>query len=88
MYVIKKMKLNKYNPRPIVSNKELVASMGEKGATINSKETADCYDAPSIEGASKLKVLGLAEEISKSAYEKHKSAGQSADMTHKNAKDH
>ena len=69
MYVIKKMKINKFNPRPIVSNKELVASTGEKGA-------------------SKLKVLGLAEEISKSAYEKHKSAGQSADMTQKNAKDH
>ena len=62
--------------------------MGEKGALIESKETSDCFDAPSIEGASKLKVLGLAQEISKSAYEKHKSAGESADMTQKNAKDY
>lgn len=88
MYVIKKMKLNKFRPRPLVSNRELFASIGEKGATIQSKDTADCYDAPSIEGASKTKVLGLAEEIGKAAYAKKMSNGESESMSIKNAKDY
>lgn len=88
MFVIEKLKLNKFKARPIVSNRELVMSMGQQPATIESKETADCYDEPIVDGASKLKVLGLAQEICKTAYEKHKSAGESADMTIKNAKDY
>lgn len=88
MFVIKKMKLNKYKRRPLVSNRELFASVGEKTGVIQSKDTADCYDAPSIEGASKTKVLGLAAEIGKAAYAKHQSAGESKDMNIKNAKDY
>lgn len=88
MYVIDKMKLNKFQPRPIVSNRALFLVNGEKPAVIDSKQTADCYDEPSIEGASKLKVLGLAEQISKTAYEKHVSEGKSEDMVKKNAKDY
>lgn len=88
MYVIKKMRLNKFQPRPIVSNRELFMSMGEKPATINSKETSDCFNAPSVEGATKTKMLGLAAEISKVAFEKHQSAGDSADLSIKNARDY
>lgn len=88
MYVIDKMKLNKFQLRPIVSNRALFLVNGEKPAVIESKQTADCYDEPTVEGASKLKLLGLAEQISKTAYEKHKSAGESDDMVKKNAKDY
>lgn len=88
MYVIEKMKLNKFQPKPIVSNRALFLANGEKPAVIDSKQTADCYDEPTVEGASKLKVLGLAEEISKTAYQKHVTAGESDDMVKKNAKDY
>lgn len=88
MFVIKKMRLNKFQPRPIVTNRELFMSMGEKPATIQSKDTADCFDSPTIEGASKTKVLGLACEISKAAFEKHQSNGESEDLTIKNARDY
>ena len=88
MYVIDKMKLNMFQLRLIVSNRALFLANGEKPALIDSKQTADCYNEPSIEGASKLKVLGLADEISKTAWEKHVSAGESEDMVKKNAKDY
>lgn len=88
MFVIKKMRLNKFESRPIVTNKELFIACGEKAGTIISKETSDCYDAPTTEGASKTKLLALASEISKTAVEKHNSAGQSDDLVIKNAKDY
>lgn len=88
MFVIKKMRLNKFVERPIVSNRELFIACGEKSGNIISKETSDCYDAPTIEGASKTKLLGLASEIAKTAVEKHKSAGQSDDLVIKNARDY
>lgn len=88
MFVIKKMRLNKFVERPIISNKELFIACGEKQGTIISKETADCYDAPTLEGASKTKLLGLASQITKTAAEKHNSAGQSDDLVIKNARDY
>lgn len=88
MFVIKKMKLNKFKKRPLVSNRELALATGERPATIISKDTADCYDQPSIDGASKTKILGLANEIARVAYEKHKTAGESNDLNLKNAKDY
>lgn len=68
MFVIKKLRLNKFVARPIVSNRALFTAMGEKPATIQSKDTSDCFNQPTAEGASKTKVLGLAEEISRKAY--------------------
>lgn len=68
MYVIKKLRLNKFVARPIVSNRALFTAMGEKPATIQSKDTSECFNQPTAEGASKTKVLGLAEEISRKAY--------------------
>lgn len=76
MFVIKEMRLNKFQPRPIVSNRELALANGNHPATIVSKETSDCYNEPSIEGASKTKVLGLAQEISSKAIEFAKNAEQ------------
>lgn len=88
MYVIKKLMLNKFQPRPIVSNKALYISMGAKPATIVSKDTAECFSEPTPDGASKLKTLGLAAEISRVAYEKHNTAGKSEDLEIRNAKDY
>lgn len=89
MYVIEKMKLNKFEKRPIISNRQLVMALGEKPATIVSKDTVEsCINQPTVEGATKLKALGLAEEISKVAIEKHESAGKSADLEVKNARDY
>lgn len=76
MFVIKKLRLNKFVARPIVSNRSLFVAMGQKPATIESKDTADCYDSPHIEGASKTKVLGLAAQIASKAYEMHQSNGE------------
>ena len=87
MFVIKKLRLNKFVERPIVSNRSLFLAMGEKPANIVSKETSDCFSEPTIEGASKTKVLGMAAEIIKTGIEKHESAGQSKDMEIKNAKE-
>lgn len=88
MYVIKKMRLNKFVPRPIVTNKELFIASGEMRGTIESKETSDCYNEPTVDGASKTKMLALASEIAKAAVAKHQSAGKSADLEAKNAKDY
>lgn len=87
MFVIKKLRLNKFVERPIVSNRSLFLAMGEKPASIQSKDTSECYSEPTPEGASKTKILGMAAEITKVAYEKHKTAGESNDMNIKNAKE-
>lgn len=88
MFVIKQMRLNSFEARPVVSNRELFKASGEKPATIQSKDTADCCGSPTIDGASKTKILGLAQDITASAYAKHVSAGQSPDMPGVNAKDY
>lgn len=80
MFVIKKLRLNKFVARPIVSNRSLFVAMGNKPATIQSKDTADCYDAPTVEGATKTKVLGLAQEISRKAYEMRQSEGNATEL--------
>lgn len=72
MFVIKKMRLNKFEKRPIVSNRSLFISKGEKASSIISKDTMEnCLESPSIDGASKLKVLGLAEQIAAKAHADH-----------------
>lgn len=85
MYVIKKLRLNKFERRPIVSNKALFLANGSKPAVIDSKESADCFDQPTLEGASKTKVLGLANEISTRAIE-HAKSNEVPTLSH-NAKD-
>lgn len=71
MFVIKKLRLNKFQPKPIVSNRALALSVGDKPATIVSKETSDCIGAPSLDGANKNKVLSLAQQTAQKAYEHH-----------------
>lgn len=72
MYVIEKMRLNRFEPKPIVSNRALFMAKGDCSAVQTSKATTECYNEPSIIGSSKTKVLGLAEDITKAAYEHHK----------------
>lgn len=72
MFVIKKLRLNKFQPRPIVSNRALFLSVGQKPATIVSKETSDCLNEPSCDGASKNKLLALAQQIGENAYKNSK----------------
>lgn len=86
MFVIKKLRLNKFVARPIVSNRALFTAIGEKPATIQSKDTPDCFDAPTVEGATKTKVLGLAAQIASKAVEMKESEGNATPI-HKNAKD-
>lgn len=87
MYVIKKMQLNKFQPSPVVSARELFVSLGARPATITSKDTADCFDQPTVLGASKTKLLGLADEMARSAAAKQASDGKSPDMIGKNGKE-
>lgn len=81
MFVIEKLKLNKLERKPIVRNRHLFRSVGEKPATIQSKETSDCYSTQSIEGASKTKILGLAHEVLIADFEHHK--GENVDTINK-----
>lgn len=80
MFVIKKLRLNKFVARPIVSNRALFVAVGDKPATIQSKDTSDCFDQPTVEGATKTKVLGLAQEISQKAYEMRESNGNATEL--------
>lgn len=77
MYVIEKMRINKFEPKPVVSNRQLFASRGQQPATIQSKDTSDCYNQPSLIGASKTKVLGLAQEVCNAALA-HAKGGENA----------
>lgn len=87
MYVIKKMQLNKFEPKPIVSNRALFAAAGEKPASITSKDTVDCAGDPVPYGASKTKLLGLGADMAASAAAKHNSDGKSADLKPENPRD-
>lgn len=87
MFVIKEMRINKFEARPIVSNRELFVAKGQSPATIVSKDTSDCFSQPSIEGASKTKILGLARDICVTAFEKHTKGDAAPDMPGRNAKD-
>lgn len=77
MYVIPKMRINKFEPKPIVTNRQLFAARGQQPATIVSKDTSDCYNQPSIQGASKTKILGLAQEVCNAALA-HAKGGENA----------
>lgn len=80
MFVIKKLRLNKFVARPIVSGRALFTAMGNKPATIESKDTAECYNAPTAEGATKTKILGLAQQIANKAYEMRTSNGEASEL--------
>lgn len=86
MFVIKKLRLNKFEARPIVSNRALFQAIGEKPASIQSKDTSDCYNEPTVEGATKTKVLGFAQEIAAKAYEMKETNGN-AEQLNVNVKD-
>lgn len=85
MYVIKQMRINRFEHRPCVSARALFANKGNQPAVSTSKLTSDCYDSPSVDGASKTKILGLIDEMAKSAYAKRESDGKSPDMPNVNA---
>lgn len=87
MFVIKKMRLNKFQPTPIVTPRQLFLSKGPSEATIVSKDTADCFSEPSLEGASKTKILGLAQQIIAAAIAKAKEGDKAPSMPGKNAND-
>lgn len=87
MYVIKKMQINKFEPKPIVTARQLYLLNGEKPATITSKDTPECANDPVPYGAKKTQLLGLADDMAKAAYAKHQSAGESKDLKPTNPKD-
>lgn len=86
MFVIDKMRLNRFEKRPCVSARSLFATKGAQNATISSKLGSDCFDSPSIDGASKTKILGLIDEMARSAYAKRETDGNVPDMPGENAK--
>lgn len=87
MFVIEKMRLNRFEKRPCVSARSLFATKGAQNATLSSKLGSDCFDSPSIDGASKTKILGLIDDMARSAYAKRESDGHSPDLVGDNAKD-
>lgn len=87
MFVIKEMRINKFERRPVISNRELFIAKGAMPASADSKATSDCYDEPSLLGSNKTKSLGLAQDISKAAYAQHESAGKADSLELVNARD-
>lgn len=87
MFVLEKMKLNRFELRPVVSARALVASKGNCPSTESSKADSSCYNAPSVDGASKTKLLGLVDEMARVAYAKRETNGASASMSPTNAND-
>lgn len=87
MYVLEKMKLHRFEKRPIVSARSLFAAKGAQSATVKSKLGADCFDAPNIDGASKTKLLGLMDDMAKAAYAQRESGGHAMPLTPTNAVD-
>lgn len=87
MYVIKKMQINKFEPKPIVTARQLYLLSGEKPAAITSKDTTECVNDPVPYGAKKTQLLGLADDMAKAAYAKQQSDGASEDLKPTNPKD-
>lgn len=85
MFVIKKLRLNKFQPRPIVGNRAHYLSVGDSPAKIVSKDTSECFNEPCVDGASKNKLLGLAQAISSASYAHHK--GEEREKLDKSQKD-
>lgn len=69
MYVIRKMRLNKFEPTPISSPRALFARKGEQPAPVESKLTQDCIADAMPGNPSKLQALALGDEIAKKAYQ-------------------
>lgn len=87
MYVLEKMKLHRFEKRPIVSARSLFAAKGAQNATVTSKLGADCFDAPNVDGASKTKLLGLMDDMAKAAWLQRETNGQAKPLTPTNAVD-
>lgn len=63
MYVIHKMRLNKFQPLPVLSPRALYARLGYTPSKQVSKQTPDCVGDASIGNCNKLQSLALAERI-------------------------
>lgn len=76
MFVIEKMKLNRLQARPIVSNRSLRAQFGAQPSNVESQHTSECFNDPSPVGARKTQLLALGEAIATKAVE-HKEGDES-----------
>lgn len=87
MYVVKKMQTNKFQLHPIVSNRQLFLLNGAKPSTQVSKDTTECASDPVPYGAKKTQLLGLAQDMAISAFNKRESDGQSDSLKPNNPRD-
>ena len=69
MYVIKEMRLNKFQHCPVPSAKELYKKFGESKPLYPSKQTAESIHDTVPIGTSKTKLLSLAKDIAEKAAE-------------------
>lgn len=69
MYVIKKMRLNKFQPCPTPSAKELYKQFGESKPLYPSKQTAESIHDTVPIGTSKTKLLSIAKDVAEKAAE-------------------
>lgn len=63
MFVIHKMRLNKFQSLPVLSPRALYARLGYKPSSQISKQTPDCIGDASIGQCNKLQAMALAERI-------------------------
>lgn len=69
MYVIKKLKLNKFKASPVLTGKQLKAKYGYSEPAVDSNETAENIEVTVPFGARKLQVLSLANDMADKAAE-------------------
>lgn len=81
MYVIKKMMVNKLQPKPVVTNKAMFVASGARPCNVESKDTADCANDPVPYGARKTQLIALGQAMAKVALAKQESNGASPSMT-------
>lgn len=64
MYVIQKLRLNKFQSQPVTSARALFARMkGKLVETTGSKQTSDCISDAGLVNVNKLQELALADAI-------------------------
>lgn len=69
MYVIEKLRLNKFQPSPVLTGRQLYAKFGYSDPRIQSKQTAEEIECVVPNGARKTQVLALANDMANKAAE-------------------
>lgn len=69
MYVIQKLRLNKFQPSPVMTPRQLFEKFGQSDPLIKSQQTAEEIECVIPTSARKMQVLALANDMAEKAVE-------------------